>query len=420
MKSPTSPPLQGIQGSKLGTPAQEDGLPSSPRTPKKTPLAFTMPSFRSPRQHTSGKAKDHSDELVSGSGSLSAPVTPRSDSPTADDILTSSSRRRFDSSPQKLSAPVYRKPGTPIEILPSPRDAESGLLALGNEVAGLIFAEMKATKSMLTRETIGSLARYEIQVPVDKMSSALHLKFLPGGGKTLSHAHMIKALFQPRLLDTQIGKTLVAMRKMVMMLYDGDTLTLADRARIEENDLGFKKRMQANIEQQAKACAAIALGIIDSAQTPSLTTSKLPVSLINFWIAMDRKLCEWAAMNPELDASSLRTARENLSFDILVTRLILPVALGSETESHLVIPMMFFEAVKNALKAEWSAFFDSFIVASENRTVATTRPEITSVEKDTSGSVCTTTAVTSTTVSSTTVTLTTTTVQPGHRDATMN
>ncbi len=253
------------------------------------------------------------------------------------------------------------------DVPPSPRDVNTRLLALGDEAATLIFAGLKSAKPKLNRETIDSLARHETSIPMNHLSLALRSRVDPGKSDKLSHSQLIKALFLPSLSRSEVGKTLVAMRKMVMLQYDGATLTLAQRAQIEEKDPGFKVRMQANIAQQAKACAAIALGHVGPGQAPALSASKLPPELIAFWITMDRKLCEWAAENPALHASQLRTARENLGFDILFTRLILPLALGSKEDSHLVIPMIFYDAVKDALKADWPAFVDSFMVAADSR-----------------------------------------------------
>ncbi len=414
MKSPPPLPTSLIQSVELDKVSQDDNVASSPRSSKKKPLGFSFPIFSSPRKRALEKDQNQTDDSISVTGSLSAPVTPRSDSTAPEAPTTSSGRRRVDSSPQKLSSPTYRHSAIPIPILPSTQNADIELHALGAEVAQLIFSEMKSAKPLLTKEVIDSLARFEIQIPVEKMSPALYAKLETGSAKTQSHAHLIKALFMPRLLDSQVGKTLIAMLNVVRMQYDGKKMTVADRIKIEETNLHFKHLMQANIEAQAKACAAIALGTVSAMKSPSLVASKLPASLIAFWTAMDQELCVWAAGNPALDELLLTKARENLGFDILATRLILPIASGGEADAHLVIPMMFFNAVKNALKVEWSDFFSSFIATAKNHTVTDSNLKSKISEDDASGSVHarttgTPTAVMSNTVTSTTTTTTTTT-----------
>jgi len=261
-----------------------------------------------------------------------------------------------------------------MEIQPSIRQADGALIALGNDAARLIFNEIRSAKPVLSKETIDSLARFEVPVPLDSLPAALRAKFGDVAEGKVSHARLIRALYLPLLAESEVGKTLVAMRKMVMLQYDGTRLTLAERVRIEEKDLGFKGRMQANLEGQAKACAAIALGRVGTAQEASLAASKLPAELIAFWRAMDQRLCDWAAESPYIDAGQLRTARENLGFDILFTRLMLPIALGGPEESHLVIPMMFFDAVKSALLEDWPAFAASMIAAPTS--TAATAPDL--------------------------------------------
>ncbi len=424
MKSPPPLPTSLIQSVELDKITQDDNVASSPRSSKKIALGFSFPIFRSPRKRALEKDPNQSDDQIADSGSLSAPVTPRSASAAPDSPSASSGRRRVDSSPQKLPTSTPRQSAISIPILPSTQNADIELYALGAEVARLIFSEMKSAKPLLTKEAIDSLARFEIQIPIEKMSPALHMKLAPATGKTQSHAQLIKRLFMPRLLDTQVGKTLVAMRNIVMLQYNGEKMTVADRIKIEETNLHFKQLMQANIEEQAKACADIALGTAGSVKTPSLATSKLPPSLLAFWAAMDRELCAWAAGNPALDELLLTKARENLGFDILATRLILPIASGDKDDAHLVIPMMFFNAVKNALKAEWSDFFSSFMATAKNGTVTDGNFNRKISDDETSGSLpatptSTLTTVMSNTVTSTTTTTTTTSAQHDRQDSLM-
>ncbi len=387
-----------------------------PRSPKKSALSFSLPLFRLSRSVTapreSLRAAEPGPEGGNSRDSASTPTTPRGESPRSTHVMSPSRRERANSSPQALGSSGSRVAHTTPDVLPSPRRADSALIMLGEEAAHLILSELAAAKPRLNKDVIDSLARFEIQVPATRLSAALRSRVDLGSAVKLSHPKLIKALFQSSLLTSEVGKTLVAMRTMVMMQYDGWKLTLAERAQIEERDLGFKARMQANIEHQAKACAEIALGQTGPGMPATLSASKLPPELIAFWRAVDRQLCDWAAQNPDLDTGLLRVARENLGFDILFTRLMLPIALGAQEESHLVIPMIFYDAVKNALKAGWPAFVDSFIAASAGSSGSPDSVVIghtlTSCGALVTGGVITTTSITSTTSNATTTTTTTT------------
>lgn len=220
---------------------------------------------------------------------------------------------------------------------------------------------------MLTTATIDQLGRFETLIPIDSLSAKLRAR-LPGvSGPTVSHAKLINVLFEPLLAGSEVGKTLATMRRNVMELYDGYTLTLADRIRREETDLGFKERMLNNMAPQAEACAAVTLGV----KSIALSESKLPAELIAVWKAMDAELCQWAGRNPDLPPAELKRARANIAFDFLFTRLLLPMASGPKEDAPLAIPVMFFDAVKRALKADWPKFLDSFIRSvDQDRSVA--------------------------------------------------
>lgn len=296
-----------------------------------------------------------------GIGSSSAPSTPRLKSRHADEAK-SPRRHRVDTSPRKT--PDWRKreaDGGP-QVVPSPRKLNDGLIRLGNEVARLVFAEMRTKTPVLAKATIDQLGRFETQIPVDSLSPGLRARIPADTVARISHAKLIKALFLPLLSETEVGKTLLTMRRAVMEQYDGSTLTLVDREMRESEEPGFKSRLLMNIEEQGKACASVALGM----KATGLAGSKLPAELIAFWKTMDAELCAWAQGNPNLPAAELKKARANLGFDLLFTRLILPLASGGKEEATLAIPSMFFDSVKRALLANWPVFVESFISTVDN------------------------------------------------------
>lgn len=243
--------------------------------------------------------------------------------------------------------------------MPSPRRPDPELMGLGNETARLILDAMRSALKVLKPEHVASFARTEFKVAITAASPTLLNTVKSETNSVLSHARLINALFAKKLADSQVGKAMLSLRKAVMDQYDGHTFTLKDFDAMEEEQLAFKKRQLLNMEDQAKACAQIFLEV----DQYDLSSSKLPPELIAFWKTIDHGLCAWAAENPQLDQKDLSAARSNLGFDLLVTRLALPLLAGPESESHLVIPQQFCSAAKNAIVKNWPDFFDRFLVA---------------------------------------------------------
>lgn len=295
-----------------------------------------------------------------GSQSSSAPSTPHKTSPRPVDEFRSPERNAIKTTPRKRTGSGAKDIDKDIHVPVSPRHLDSSLVNLGDEAAKLIFSEMKAKNPILTNAIINQFGRGDTPITLkqDRVSAQL-LKLIDDGSGKTTHAKLIKALFLKTLVESPVGKTLLAMRATVMQQYDGDTLTLVDREMHEGQHPGFKHRLQMNIEDQGKACAAVTLGL----DTPDIRSTALPPELIALWKAMDGELCIWAASNPALTAADLKKARANLGFDLLFTRLMLPLASGSKNEAELAIPSMFFASVKNALLAGWPKFVDSFIAS---------------------------------------------------------
>lgn len=333
-------------------------LPIGALSPVSNDTQASAPSLKTPDSAIRASSRVRF-AVASGSGSASAPASPRKASPRPAEDIRTPGRHAIQGSPRKSSGARRKDIDEDIQVMPSPRRSDPALIALGKEAAGLIFAELKAKNPVLNKATIIQLGRFETLIPLDKLSPQLRAKVKGEEGDSISHARLIKALFLKPLLDSAVGKTLLAMRAAVMAQYDGDSLTLVDREMREDQDPGFKYRLQLNIEDQGRACAAVALGVAQVA----IGNTQFPPDLISLWKSMDRELCDWAKGNPALEAADIRNARANLGFDLLFTRLMLPLASGSKDEAELAIPSMFFASVKNALLAGWPKFVDSFIAA---------------------------------------------------------
>lgn len=75
---------------------------------------------------------------------------------------------------------------------------------------------------------------------------------------------------------------------------------------------------------------------------------------------MDRNLVQWAKENPALTAEDIKTARSNLGFDLIMTRLVYPLITPDQEEAKLAAPTWFLNAVRGAHLAAWPSFFADF------------------------------------------------------------
>lgn len=338
----------------------DDADPAMPPDPGgKTAICSSEPTLKSPKSPSGAASNVRFAASSVTIISTSAPTTPRTTSARQVDDIRSPRRHRIDSSPRKTPDWRKRESGAGLQIVPSPRKLNDELIMLGTEAAKLIFAELRAKNPKLTKAVIIGLARFEAQIPLHKLSAGLRARITDEGGQKISHAKLIRSLFLPLLIATEVGKTMIAMRLTVMSAYEGNNLTLVDVEMRDTEDPGFKKRLEDNLEPQGMGCAQLIFGL----SSPELSASKLPAELIAFWRAMDAELCDWAQQNPDLPPSELRSARANLGFDLLFTRLVLPMASGPKEDACLAIPALFFKSVKNALLKDWPKFVDSFIKA---------------------------------------------------------
>lgn len=351
MKTPSRPAVPRLH---LPSSSQASTVTMSPVSDELPHLSGSEPVFRTPRKTAPGSARVRFSDAPTTGGSSSAPVTPRAKSPRGAETMPSTVRHRIDSSPRKRVSLQGANDEVNCKSAQPMPDRE--LLALGEDLATCFFDELRRTHPRLTDSDVKSLARFEIKLPLDSLSPALRARIKDDGSGKVSHAKLIKALFLQPLLDSDAGKTVKTLRKLAMDQYDGNTLTIADRERFEEENPGFKQRLRGNIEGLGIAASQVILGLNGT----HIDHSSLPAELIAFWTAMDRGVQALASTNPGLDLQLVANARANLGFDTVFTRLLLTIAAGDDSESHLAIPQMFFAAVKDAILTKWPAFTASF------------------------------------------------------------
>ncbi len=222
---------------------------------------------------------------------------------------------------------------------------------------------------VLTLHQINALGRMDYKIAASSLPDSLQsLKISPDKLGKVSLSHLLRSLLANHLSQSDAGKTIFAMLTVLaqahpeMLLVQTSDLTDMD---VDEAN-AIKKTMSDAMQAQVKACVQMIFG-----QDQQWQQSRLPSSLLEFWRRLDAKLVKEAARNPNLTAAQVLTARQNLGFDLLITRQLYPYAMkpvkpssinggkevhaSSDTDAS-VMSVVFANAMREELRRQWPLF----------------------------------------------------------------
>lgn len=206
--------------------------------------------------------------------------------------------------------------------------------------------------SILTDSVCQAFARFEYKISKSYLPADL-LALLPSDEQTyVTHTALIKVLFMQKLKESPAGKTITAMKTVVMQQHSADGLKLGTSDADER-----KKSAMTAMRANANAVVDMCFG----AGSKGLASSQLPKALIDFWKIADAALVAWALDNPDLSLDKIAGVRSNLGIDIILTRQIYPMIFGHADEAHLAVPGWFGTTVREAAMQVWPAFFNDFV-----------------------------------------------------------
>lgn len=217
----------------------------------------------------------------------------------------------------------------------------------------------RGNQSALTEQMIKTLGRMDYKILVSTLPPELDYLNPNPTEKTVRFEQLLRGLFSEQIKHNGIND-LVQLKKMQALLDHGH-LNIA----IGENDPQIRDQVMSSFKSYADAITAEIFGV-----DKKLEDCLLPTDLINnFLVPVDHMMLEMTLKNPKLSLKVINTARMNFLYDIVITRILMPLASadnkiegtkGKEKwPSQLEIWLQ--SAVTLSLKKEWQNFFQKFI-----------------------------------------------------------
>ena len=293
--------------------------------------------------------------MIAEKGSASAPTTPRKNSLSANDKPPISTTSSIESSKKLQSSDA--------QVQSSPRKLDHELMSLSDEIARHWVGEIQRTtaggKGLRPSDAKVFLGQ-AVKIPVDQFSAEL-LKRIPAShtDSNITHSTLLSALYGKVFDLSPAGRVLFAARHAIMQDYGQNKLMLADLESIAESDPSKKKRYKQNMEDRARDCAQFLFGA-SASQSPGAVFSE---ELISLWRAMDGQL---VALNLG------KTERDRLAYELVLSRMVLLAAKGSDTEAGQANPTLFLATIKDASSKSFPQFCAAVLQQFDNERAAPT------------------------------------------------
>lgn len=276
---------------------------------------------------------------------------------------------------QRLSSP----PNTISLNQPSPEQMNALADLWIYHLLGSPSDQQNNQTGLLTDAKIKSLGRTDGKAAVDTLHACLSgLKISADKQGKVSLSSLLNSMLANHLSQSDVGKTIRTMQATVLhanpklaSIYLDDLTALDD----PEAENTLRQQMKQAAAAQASACVDVAFG-----SSRKLSECRLPPALLSFWKLLDARLVREAAKNPSLSPAQVLTARQNLGFDLLITRQMYPFALKPSVATAVAItepkperasadaalPLLathFAKAMADAFLQAWPAFSSDAIAA---------------------------------------------------------
>lgn len=212
---------------------------------------------------------------------------------------------------------------------------------------------------------ISIAGRDKFPISLDSFPAALRAKIVKATKSddkalTVSHAELLKLLMLDSLKQSPAGKLFAAKRSETLRLFSPSLTAEKLNALPDQQAQQTRATMAKNIQVHVDSMLEEIFG-------NGLLAAGLPDDLINLWREFDHKLLSWVdqypeikkkialwpVMHPELKEGAIDTLRSELEFDLIVTRLLYPVAIGIINDKPPVSSVRFGDAVRKSLKPLW-------------------------------------------------------------------
>lgn len=167
----------------------------------------------------------------------------------------------------------------------------------------------------------------------------------------ISHAELLKLLALESVQSSEFGKNLAEKRSAALNA-PTKTLILQKQTSAEALD-DIKRELKATIAPHGTA-------VVSATFAGGWQHAGLPAGLLDLWQAFDLMLLDWATKELKLARSAIDEICSMLGFDLIVTRLIYPLALGVNDAKPSLAAIRFADAVREAMLKQWPALFNDF------------------------------------------------------------
>jgi hypothetical protein len=212
-------------------------------------------------------------------------------------------------------------------------------------------------------KAIIELGRNRFLIPLENIPEALRGKINTGSvginPTHISHAELLKLTVLNSLENSHAGKEIIKKRSEALKKA-GPVLTIPALSKLPNQ----QQIKQVKISEFKPITDAVANDIFGKA----IGDSGLPIEIITIWEDFDKKLKTWAQGSLNLSEDALDDLRSALGFDLIVTRLIYPLCIGSGDAATSVYPIWFADSLRQSIEPLWKNWFAVF----KNSQTATT------------------------------------------------
>lgn len=289
---------------------------------------------------TPRKVRESSAQSLSSSPSQAS----SSSSGSSDNPVRTHQRSRTADAPMRITMP-----GT---LILSPSERRS-LQDAFPELMRNAFNQIADRHPLNAIQSIVEAERNKLMLDIGKF-----LELLPASPvqmvrpQTVSHAELLKILVMEELISSPAGQGLKALQTSALSLIGKMpsvfSMESSGASAFVRNDIMTK------VQPLAKEAVQALFG-------KGLKNAGLPPELRELWIKADRAITDWK--NDD-------TLRSTMGFDLLVTRLLYPLALGMGEGSPSMAAMCFADGIRKEIREIWPDIFREFKQLSASQSAA--------------------------------------------------
>ncbi len=165
----------------------------------------------------------------------------------------------------------------------------------------------------------------------------------------VSHAELLKLLVLDQVQSSEGGRKFAA-KRLEALKASTKVPTLQQQQAAPDPDR-VKRELKAMFAPHGTAA-------VSATFAGGWQQAGLPVELLGLWQTFDHMLLDWATTELKLAADAIDEIRSMLGFDLIVTRLIYPLALGANDAQPSLAAIRFADAVREAMLKQWPALFN--------------------------------------------------------------